>query len=295
VGLIHAHQYSPFFYAAMGRWAAGRIPVLFTEHGRCHPDFPRRKRIVANRLLLGRGDRVLAVGRAVRGALIANEGIPAERIEVIYNGIDLEAYRDGQSQREATRRQLGLADDDVAVIQVARLDSLKDHPTAVAAMAELAPGHPRARLLIVGEGAERARIEAAVRERGVSGSVRLVGLRTDVPRLLSAADVFLLTSISEGIPLTLIEAMAAGLPCVSTRVGGIPEVVVDGETGVLAEPSKPESVAAALGKLVADASLRRRLGEAGRGRALRLFDDQAMHAAYDRIYRQMLGQDGRNG
>src|SRR5439155_18500964 len=119
-------------------------------------------------------------------------------------------------------------------IQVARLDYLKDHATALRTLECVAGRRPDAHLLLVGEGPERAAIEAQVRERRLGDRVRLLGLRKDIPRLLQAADVFLLTSISEGIPLTLIEAMAAGLPVVSTRVGGVGEGVEDGVTGRLA-------------------------------------------------------------
>ena len=104
VDLIHAHQYTPFFYGITARLLYRRPPVLFTEHGRSFPDYPRRKRIVANRLLLERRDRVVGVGQAVRQALIRNEGFPPGRVAVIYNGIDLSAFAAGTPGREAARR-----------------------------------------------------------------------------------------------------------------------------------------------------------------------------------------------
>src|SRR5207253_9335476 len=109
VDLIHAHQYTPFFYALAARLLYRRPPILFTEHGRWVPDYPRPKRIIANRLLLQRRDRVVGVGEAVRQALIANEGIPARRVGVIYNGIDLTPYRK-PAERAAMRRELGVAE-----------------------------------------------------------------------------------------------------------------------------------------------------------------------------------------
>jgi len=123
----------------------------------------------------------------------------------------------------------------------------------------------------------------------------MLGLRTDVPRLLAAADLFLLTSLSEGIPVTLIEAMGAGLPVVATRVGGVPEVVVEGQTGLLADASDAEALAAAVRKLLTDATLRQRLAMAGQARAAALFSQQAMHAAYARLYREMLGLEASAG
>src|SRR5262249_61890087 len=127
------------------RWLGRRVPVLFTEHGRHFPDYPRRKRMLANRLLLGRRDRVVGVGKAVRQALVANEGIPAERIAVIYNGIDGGSFPNGRHDRAALRRGLGLDTDALVLVQVARLDYLKDHATAVRTLERVLARSPEAR------------------------------------------------------------------------------------------------------------------------------------------------------
>ena len=132
VDVIHAHQYTPFFYALTAGLIRRRPPVLFTEHGRFHPDYPRRKRIVFNRTFLRATDRVVAVGEAVRQALIENEGIAPPRVKVIYNGIDLSRFRSlTEESRKAMRRRLGFSDNDFVVVLVGRLDYLKDHLTAV--------------------------------------------------------------------------------------------------------------------------------------------------------------------
>lgn len=288
VDLLHAHQYTPFFYALTARWLGRRIPVLFTEHGRHFPDYPRRKRILANRLLLSRRDRVAAVGESVRQAVIANEGIAAERVGVIYNGIDLDAFAKGSQDRDGARREMGVDPDDLVVIQVARLDYLKDHLTAIRALERVAAQCPQVRLVLVGEGPEREKIEADVCQRRLCSHVRFLGLRSDVARLVPAADVFLLTSISEGIPLTLIEAMAAGLPVVSTRVGGIGEIVVEGQTGLLAPSGDDGELAEHIVSLAADAERRHHLGQAGRKRAHALFSEEQMHTSYRGLYEEIL-------
>jgi glycosyltransferase involved in cell wall biosynthesis len=289
VGLIHAHQYGPFFYASLASRLAGRIPVLFTEHGRDVPDYRRPKRVFANRLLLRRRDRVVAVGHCVRDALVHNEGIAPDRIEVVYNGIELEQFAAVKSDSAPLRAELEMTSRHLMIVQVARLNRLKDHATGIRAMAELARDFPDARLVLVGDGEERPKLEALVAALGLKNIVLFAGLQRDVAGWLAAADVFLLTSISEGIPLTLLEAMAASLPCVSTRVGGVPEVIVDGETGFLAEASNPASVAACLRALLTDAELRRRMGVAGKERAWAEFDARAMHRDYNRIFSEMLG------
>ncbi len=288
VDLVHAHQYTPFFYGITARLLCRRPAVLFTEHGRHYPDYPRRKRMLVNRLLLGRRDGVVGVGEAVRQALINNEGIRPDRVSVVYNGIDLAAPAGGAPDRAALRREIGVGADDLVLLQVARLDYLKDHATAIATLGHVVKRRPDARLVLVGEGPEEGKIREQVRRDGLEGHVRWLGLRKDVGRLLHAADVFLLTSISEGIPLTLIEAMAAGVPVVSTAVGGVDEVVEDGRTGLLAPSGDAAALAGHVLRLAADAELRGRMAECGRRRAREVFSEGRMHADYVELYRRLL-------
>jgi glycosyltransferase involved in cell wall biosynthesis len=292
VDLVHAHQYTPFFYALAARHLCRRPPILFTEHGRWFPDYPRPKRMLFNRTLLRRRDRAVGVGEAVRRALIDNEGLPADRVAVIYNGVDLTPYReqsrDRQAVRAALRTELGIPEATLLLAQIARLDDLKDHATAVRAMARIAAAVPQSLLLIVGDGPERPKIESLVRELGVERHVRLVGTRRDVPEILQASDLFLLSSKSEGIPLTVIEAMAARLPVVSTDVGGLSEIVVAGETGLLAPAGDDAALAAAAIELWQDASRRAAFGEQGFRRACDKFDEARMHRDYQALYAEML-------
>jgi glycosyltransferase involved in cell wall biosynthesis len=287
VALIHAHQYTPFFYALASRLLYQRPPILFTEHGRWVPDYPRRKRIIANRLLLQRRDRVVGVGEAVRQALIVNEGIPSRRIGVVSNGVDLTPYRQLVDRAEV-RRELQVTDEDFVLIQVARLVPIKDHLTALRTLQKTVAQLQRTCLVLVGEGPEENAIREFISQNKLEDRVRLLGLRSDVARLLPAGDVFLLTSINEGIPLTVIEAMAAGLPVVSTNVGGVAEVVRDGETGLLAPAGDAEGLARNVLRLGASPEERTRMGRAGRERAFALFSEDEMVAAYDRLYREML-------
>lgn len=286
VDIIHAQQYTPFFYAALSRLPRGGPPILFTEHGRTFPDFRRPKRVLANRFLLRAQDRVVAVGNQVKQSLVANEGIAANRIEVIYNGIDVEAFQRDVEVRTATRRELGIVDSDIAVMQVARLNHLKDHLTAVRAWQRLKP-HRSIRLFFIGDGEEREAIEKLIEELRLASTVTLLGTRTDVSRLLNAADMFLMTSVSEGIPLTLIEAMANGLPCVSTDVGGIGEVIVNEETGLLSFAGDDEAIAANVLRMADSLEQRQQFGNAGRERAAELFSDRVMHDRYHRLYHEM--------
>jgi L-malate glycosyltransferase len=290
VDLLHAHQYTPFFYSAASRLVGSRPPVLFTEHGRHHPDFPRRKRMLANRVLLGKRDRAVTVGEAVRQALIHNEGIAPHRVEVIHNGIPLAEFgtQPAASERAAIRASIGLGPDELILIQVARLDYLKDHATAIRTIGRVKNHCARARLVLVGDGPERGAIEELVRQTSTGDHVRFLGQRHDIPRLLAASDIVLLTSICEGIPLTLIEAMAAGLPVVSTRVGGVAEVVVDGQTGALASSGDDGALTEHILRLADDPVLRENMGRSGRQRAESLFSERHMHERYRLCYEEML-------
>jgi L-malate glycosyltransferase len=290
VDVLQAHQYTPFFSSAATRLLGSRPPLLFTEHGRHHPDYPRRKRKLANRMLLRRGDRVVAVGEAVRHALIHNEGIAPHRVEVIHNGIPLDKFgvQPTVSERAAIRASIGLAHDDLVLIQVARLDYLKDHATAIRTIERVKNHCGRARLVLVGDGPELGAIESMVRQRAMEEHVLLLGQRHDVPRLLAASDIVLLTSISEGIPLTLIEAMAAARPVLSTRVGGVTEVVVDGQTGLLAPAADDASLAEHVLRLADDPAFRDQMGGLGRQRAELLFSERQMHERYRKCYEDML-------
>ena len=291
VCLIQAHQYGPLFYSALARWPRSGPAILFHEHGRDYPDCRRKKRVWANRILLHRSDQFVAVGTAVRQALIEFEGMAPDRIEVIYNGIELGRYDPMRRRRATVRADEAWADDEIVIIQVARLNRLKDHETALRAIRILRDQCPKARLVLIGEGEERAKIERLRIELGLEDCVELLGTRLDVPRLLEGADIFLLSSLSEGIPLTLMEAMACGLPCVATRVGGVPEVVEHGVTGLLGKAGDPEVLEAHLRQLVIEPELRQRFGIAGRRRVERRFDASTMVQRFGSLYRRMARLD----
>jgi sugar transferase (PEP-CTERM/EpsH1 system associated) len=288
VALVHAHQIPAFVYGSIARLLAPRPPILFTEHGLTHARTHRRKRMLTNRLLLQRRDRVVAVGQAVRRALIDHEGFPGSRVRVIYNGIPDAPFLQGAGTRAAVREELGLAPDSFVLFQVGRLDPIKDHATALRALERVAARRPDVRLVLVGDGPEKGRLQELSDRHGLGPRVRFLGLRHDVPRLLACADLVLLSSTSEGIPLALIEAMAAGLPVASTDVGGVPEVVTHGATGLLAPAGDEGALAGAVLRLAGDAPLRRQMGERGRERARTTFSEDQMYAGYRALYEEML-------
>jgi glycosyltransferase involved in cell wall biosynthesis len=191
--------------------------------------------------------------------------------------------------REPVRRALGLDAAAPVVGVVGRLEAQKGHTYLLDAWPDVRRDFPGARLLVVGDGALRAELEARALGPGLHGSVTFTGFRADVPRVLAALDVLVLPSLYEGMPLTVIEASAMGLPVVATAVDGTPEVVRDGETGRLVPPARPAALADALRALLADPARARAMGRAGRAHVLARFDLDTQVEATARVYRRVAG------
>ena len=272
IQVLHAHQYTPFFYGAIAARRSGVRPkVIFTEHGRHYPDVVSARRRWINRLIFDRlADDVNAVCEFSARSLSEKDGFRASRIQVIPNGIDAPKY-EASGDRAALRVRLGLHPGRRYVICVARFHPVKDHQMLIAAFAEVAGAHADVDLLLAGDGELRPAIEAQVRQLGLQGRVRLLGVRRDIADLLKAADVFALTSVSEAASITLLEAMAAGLPVVVTAVGGNPETVRDGVDGILVPRADAEATGRALTELLAHPDRAAALGTSGRNRVRETF------------------------
>jgi glycosyltransferase involved in cell wall biosynthesis len=265
IDVVHAHQYTPFFYSALAKLQLRRRPhLIFTEHGRHYPDVVSARRRMANRVLLSRmADEITGVCQFSATSLAGVDGFGGRRIHVIENGIDIPAMK---PHRAATRARLGLDPHRQYVICVARFHPVKDHDTLLRAFSIAARAHPDTDLLLVGTGPLDQALERQAAALDIQSRVRFLGVRNDVPALLSAADVFAMTSVSEAASLTLLEAMAAALPVVVTDVGGNPEIVRDGVDGALVPRGDAVAAARALQALLADPAARASMGAAARRR-----------------------------
>jgi glycosyltransferase involved in cell wall biosynthesis len=267
--VIHTHDDRAHLYGTFaGRLA--RVPrLIHTRHGRS-PHLSRRQKMLVNaasRLI----DRFVCVSDDIARLAVRN-GVRADRVTTICNGIDVRrfAYRGPQPEGPA--------------VLVARLSPEKDIDTLLHAAALVVRQDAAFRLEIAGDGPCLPSLRQTAAALGLDGHVRFLGQVRDVPALLARAGLFVLSSLSEGISLTLLEAMACGLPLVATRVGGNPEVVADGETGFLVTPQNPAALADALLRLRRDPSLGVRLGEAGHRRVEANFDIRRMVANYEALY-----------
>ena len=281
VDALHCHHYSPFVYGVLASCLTRRLGVLFTEHGRLSDAGPSRKRQGVNPMIGRLPSSIYAVSDDLKRHMVA-EGFPERRIEVVHNGIDAGA-RPTREARATVRRELGIPHDALVVGTIGRLDPVKNLASLLEAHAAVRGAiHPH--LVIVGEGPERSALQALARSLDIAGSVHFVGYRSDARGILPACDVYVNSSTHEGISLTVLEAMAATLPVVATYVGGNPEVVVDGETGLLVPGRSPRHLAFAMARLLRDPQLRQTMGEAARWRVKRHFAIDRMVDRYLRGY-----------
>jgi glycosyltransferase involved in cell wall biosynthesis len=245
---------------------------------------------LTNRLV----DGITIVSQAAADRYVNDGIVPGELLRVVPNGVDLDRFHSlPAGARASTRESLGV-EDRFAWLAVGRFEVAKDYPTMLRAFAQIVKEQPRAVLLLVGRGTLQSEAEALVRELGLESSVRFLGVRDDIPELMGAADGYLMSSAWEGMPMVLLEAAAAGLPIVATRVGGNHEVVRDGETGFLVPAQDPDALARTALRLMA-------LGE-GERRAMGKLACEHIRAHYalervadqwERLYREIASRKRR--
>ena len=287
VQLLHCHQYSPFVYGRIAAFWNRRLKLMYTEHGRLSDAPPSLKRRLVNPVLSRFDGAIVGVSHELRRYMI-DAGFPAGRVSVIHNGIAPDSLPSATARMRA-RRGLGLEDHAFVAVTVARLDPVKDLPTLLEAFAIVRREVPRAHLVIVGDGPEHDRLVWRARRSELAGAVHIIGFRPDVRTLLPAADVYVSSSISEGVSITILEAMAAGVPVVATAVGGTPEILVDGACGLLVPSRDPGRLASAIVSLAVDQKWRAELAAAARRRLETAFTIDRMVEDYARTYRRLLG------
>jgi glycosyltransferase involved in cell wall biosynthesis len=300
IDVVHTHS-------SIDGWLGGmaarltRRPVLRTRH----VSIPIRRGL--NPVYRRLADRVITSGEAIR-QLVIDAGVPPARVVAIPAGVKLDDFTDPEGG-EAALRSLGLAGGPAPagaappirgpirgpiIGSVAMFRGSKGHDHLLDAFARVHARRPDARLLLVGDGGRREWAERLARERGLSGAVIFTGFRTDVPALLSAMDCFVLASTrTEGVPQSLLQAAAAGVPLVASRIGGIPEVVEDGVTGLLVPPEDPAALAAAIEQTLADPAAAAARARAARKRCEERFSHTVAISRLLALYDELLGAQGR--
>lgn len=286
--LVQTHHLGQFLYAIGPARLLG-IPVIHTEH-EYYTYFQRSRNQWIAKWMLPLAWKTVVVGEDVGRFFTDRIGIAPKKLEVIHQGI---AMTPNDSVDVAViRAELKLDPFAGPVIgHVARLTAAKDQETLLRAFAQVHQSRPAARLVMVGDGELRGKLTGLAADLGLGESVRFVGFRSDIQRLLPAFDLFVLSSQEEGLPISLLEAMAAARPVVATAVGCIPELVSNGERGLVVPPRDPQKLADAILKLLSDNSARVRYGEAGKRHVEARFSLSEMINRYESLYRQ--ATDGR--
>jgi sugar transferase (PEP-CTERM/EpsH1 system associated) len=281
--IVHTHAWGTLLEGLVAARAA-RVPVVIHgEHGTLQA---RPHQIALQRWGWAAADRMLTVSSRLADHLAQVARFPRERIRTIRNGVDLSRF--GRVNRDDARQTLGIAAGSHVVATIGRLVPVKDHMMLLDALAVVNKQHCHdVQLLIAGDGPLKAALAARAASLGIESCVHLLGHRPDVENVLAAADVFVLSSASEGLSNTILEAMAAGLPVVATRVGGADEMVEDGTTGLLVTPGSATELAAALSVVLHDPARRHTMGVAGRARAEHEFSLEAMVSRYEEMYLEM--------
>lgn len=282
IDILHCHQYTPWVYGTLAA-AFSNVKVLFTEHGRFYPDSSSWKRKFVNPVLMAFTSYVTSISAATKQALVEYEFLPEKRIDVIYNGIQPLVQQ--SEEVEKLKQQYSLPDDAIIMGTVARLDPIKNQTMMLTAFSKVLTTHGNAYLMIVGDGEERDKLENLVDVLDIRANVIFTGYVAKPVNHIALMDAFLLSSLSEGTSMTLLEAMSLKKPCVVTNAGGNPEIIIDDYNGKVTENDDVEAFASGITKLFAEKETIHLYGENSLVRFNEYFHQQVMNQRFAQLYR----------
>lgn len=289
IHILHTHLFHANLLGAIVGTLTRTPIIIATRHsmeiGGVHREW-------MNRLVTSLRDAVVTVSPQVHKVEVDRAHASPTKIADIPGGVEVRAYRVDPNHVDELKRSWDLETGDPVVGTVGRLVDPKGHGHLLDALAKVRSQIAGVKALLVGDGTLRTEMERRAEALGLSDTVIFTGIRRDVPEVLALLDVFVLPSLWEGLPIALLEAMAAGLPVVATRVGGVPEVVVEGETGLLVPPRDPEALAQAILTLLRDPDLRQAMGQAGRERVREHFSVDQMVKKTESLYQRLLAEKG---
>ena len=287
INLIHAHNATAWFY---GTWASilSGVSLVYTEHDR---SFPTPIRLKYLHYILGKfTDRIVAVSEIIKENLKKYEHI--KNVKVIYNGIDPDLFKPASAEEKILKKkELGLNENDFVLGNVGRMDYWKNQRILIEILPALKKISPQIKLILVGGGEEEQNLKHLAIKKGIENDVIFLGQRSDVNQILKAFDIFVFPSLTEGLPLAIIEAMATGLPVVASYVGGIPELIDHGVNGLLVAPMSAAEIKDAILKLLQNPNLRQKMGEITRQKFEAHFSLSRMVKNYLKVYDQALKSD----
>lgn len=280
IAIIHAHEFDANVHGTVAAFLA-RTPIVATIHGK-HYYWTALRRRLAYRLI-SRYATVVAVSHDLKEFVAQEVGIARDRITVVHNGVNpLSSI--SQEDRDCCRVELGIPPCEQVVGAVGSLYPVKGHRFLIDAVPQVLRRFPDTTFLIIGRGELEAALKEQAERLGVASKVMFLGLRQDVPRLLAVMDIFALPSLSEGLSMAVLEAMTAGKPIVATRVGGNPELVEEGRTGLLVESQSSQALVTALELMLGSRDTARQMGACGREKARREYGVDGMVRQYVALY-----------
>jgi sugar transferase (PEP-CTERM/EpsH1 system associated) len=280
VDLVHTRNLKPYFLGFSAAKLAMIPAVVHSEHGR---DFPFEKhQMLAQRICSAFTNKVIVLSEDLRRSLVEHVKVSDQRITTILNGVDTNRF--SPEAKCEKKRALGLSEQDIVIGSVGRLVPVKNYGELLNAFARLVHKDIPLKLVIAGDGPDAPTLKETARRLGVESSVQWLGTRDDIPEIIGAMDVFALTSKNEGISNTVLEAMACGVPVVVSRVGGNPEIVVDGRTGYLYEAGNLDELVGLIDQLVSDREHRLEKGSGARQHVLENFSIETMVRRYEQTY-----------
>lgn len=294
IDVLHTHDHRSNF---VGYWATRRrpTPIVVTSHQPLRRYWWLRHVEILDDHLIRRFDRILPVARAVADEILAKRPDLLPRVVTVLNGVDLDLFKVQGRARRDIRAELGIPDEAFLCVTVGRLMEDKGLTYLLDAHQQIARAGVEVHQLLVGIGPQMEMLQRRVRQLGLEHRIRFAGHRRDVPELLHGCDLLVVSSLSEGLSVAIVEGMAAGLAVVATRVGGNHEIVVDDETGLIVAPRDPQGLANAVVTLAKDPQRREAMGRRGHQLAFEKWSVERMVREYEGVYRDVVAERRRAG
>lgn len=283
--------HTSLFYANFfGRVAAifKRVPIIITEERSMYTE-KKFYHVIIDRLLSLFTDKIIACSNSVLDFTVKQEGIPREKFFLIYNAVDRERFNISES-KEDLRAKLGFSKNDFVIGTVGSVIPKKGHINLIKAVLAIKDAAPSCKLLIIGDGEKREELSSFVKSAGLDGRVFFLGPRKDIPQLMKCMDIFVLPSLQEGFPRTLLEAMYSGLCVIASNISGIPELIDDGENGFLIHPGNINSIADKISEVYKNQDLREKIGLAAKKKIELYYKPEDYAKNLENLYLQLMGE-----
>ncbi|MFH1898234.1 MAG: GT4 family glycosyltransferase PelF [Candidatus Desantisbacteria bacterium] len=293
IDVVHTHNWGALCEGGVSAKLAGVPVIIHQEHGTLVKMINVKKRRILAQKFCFRfiDDFLITVSDQLKESMSVSIGIDRRKIKRILNGVEINCF-DSKINKEEKKKELFINNSDIIIGTVGRIAPVKDQKTLIYAFAEVIKHIPDIKLVIVGDGESRIELEGIAANLKLSENIRFLGMRFDIPELLAIMDLFVLPSLHEGISITLLEAMASGLPVIATNVGGNPEVVLNGKTGVLVPPDNPEALAEEIIILLKNEQTRKNYGMSGRKIVQESFSLEKMINNHEELYISCLKKKG---